>query len=414
MILSLKNIGRFYKESHIEINGITIVAGENGTGKSTIGKALYCTFNSLYDINDKIQRSRIDSVQTRLYNAAIVLKKNVLRSSFETARKIVSECEDSISKEHIRDILDSSDYPYEDIDEQDKEKLLEDIEIILRTDEKSIVRYIVEKNYANKFGRLLQHANHLDEAGVISTTIRGTNIVFEDRYGAEFLVREYIPLKKDIIYINDEFSLENNMQIYRYELMEGSLREKIVLKKRETEDVVGDLLYEEKYKKIIDKMNQENIGELIESNGREFEYKEKGLNVNVAIENVSSGTKIMLLIKQIIKNGYLEDNGIIVLDEPEIHLHPKWQKLLAEIIVLMRLEFNINIIISTHSSDFVSFIRYYSRKYKIEDDNKAYLIKTGKEEYTSEIVDVTENIDEIYKMLGEPFIRVSEELGYEA
>lgn len=414
MILSLRNIGRFYKEARMEINGITIVAGENGTGKSTIGKTLYCTFNSLYNINDKTHRSRIDSIRARLYNAAMVLKKNASRASVETARRIVEECENSISKEHIRDVLDNSDYPYEDLDEQDKQKLLEEIEIVLKTDEKSIVRYIVERNFAEKFGGLLQHANHIDEVGVISATIRGSSIVFEDHYGAEFIVSEYMPLKKDIIYINDEFSLENNMLNYRYDQPDSSLHEKIVLRKKENEDVVGDLLYEEKYKKIIDKINQENIGDLIAGNGKDFEYKEKGLNINVSIENVSSGTKIMVLIKQLIKNGYLEDNGIIVLDEPEIHLHPKWQKLLAEIIVLMRVEFNINILISTHSSDFLAFIRYYSRKYKIDDENKAYLIVRGEEEYTSEIIDVTGNIDEVYKMLGEPFIRVSEELGYEA
>ena len=46
--------------------------------------------------------------------------------------------------------------------------------------------------------------------------------------------------------------------------------------------------------------------------------------------------------------------------------------------------------------------------------NKAYLIENGAEENTSEIKEVTENIDEIYKMLGEPFINVSGELSYES
>lgn len=37
MILSLKNIGKV-ESAKVELNGITVIAGENDTGKSTIGK----------------------------------------------------------------------------------------------------------------------------------------------------------------------------------------------------------------------------------------------------------------------------------------------------------------------------------------------------------------------------------------
>ncbi len=40
MKLSLKNMGKIGAAT-IEINGITVIAGENNTGKSTVGKALY-------------------------------------------------------------------------------------------------------------------------------------------------------------------------------------------------------------------------------------------------------------------------------------------------------------------------------------------------------------------------------------
>lgn len=45
MKIQLKNVGLF-KEVLVEIKGITVIAGENGTGKSTIGKSLYATFNA--------------------------------------------------------------------------------------------------------------------------------------------------------------------------------------------------------------------------------------------------------------------------------------------------------------------------------------------------------------------------------
>ena len=46
MKLTLKNIGKF-NNAEIDLNGITVIAGENNTGKSTISKALYCVFKML-------------------------------------------------------------------------------------------------------------------------------------------------------------------------------------------------------------------------------------------------------------------------------------------------------------------------------------------------------------------------------
>ena len=49
MKITIKNIGKI-KEATVEINGITVIAGENNTGKSTVGKALYAVFNSFYNV----------------------------------------------------------------------------------------------------------------------------------------------------------------------------------------------------------------------------------------------------------------------------------------------------------------------------------------------------------------------------
>ena len=53
MRISLKNIGKV-KEANIEIRGITVIGGENNTGKSTVGKALYSAFNSFVDAEGKL------------------------------------------------------------------------------------------------------------------------------------------------------------------------------------------------------------------------------------------------------------------------------------------------------------------------------------------------------------------------
>lgn len=55
--IRLQNIGKF-TEAEIELKGITVVTGANNTGKSTMGKALYCIFHSLYNLQRQIDQAR--------------------------------------------------------------------------------------------------------------------------------------------------------------------------------------------------------------------------------------------------------------------------------------------------------------------------------------------------------------------
>ena len=65
MKLSLNNIGKI-SSATIEMNGITVIAGENDTGKSTLGKALFAVFNSLYKSEEKIAIERKNSIKNSI------------------------------------------------------------------------------------------------------------------------------------------------------------------------------------------------------------------------------------------------------------------------------------------------------------------------------------------------------------
>ncbi len=65
MVLSLKNIGKL-AETQIAIDGITVIAGENDTGKSTVGKALFAVFNSFYDLDGQVRSEQILGVERQV------------------------------------------------------------------------------------------------------------------------------------------------------------------------------------------------------------------------------------------------------------------------------------------------------------------------------------------------------------
>ena len=115
---------------------------------------------------------------------------------------------------------------------------------------------------------------------------------------------------------------------------------------------------------------------------------------------MSTGLKTFVILKRLLTNGKIEPNGTIILDEPEIHLHPEWQLLFAEIIVLIQKEFGVHVLLNTHSPYFLNAIEVYSAKHGIEDKCKYYLASV-KDDVAS-IEDVTDNIEAIYSKLARP------------
>jgi predicted ATPase len=89
---------------------------------------------------------------------------------------------------------------------------------------------------------------------------------------------------------------------------------------------------------------------------------------------------------------------VILLDEPEVHLHPNWQLKYAEIITLL-VKNNINILVTTHSSYMLEALERYAEKYKIEDKTNFYLAKDGVIKSESN----NQTLSEIIVKLSEPF-----------
>ena len=66
MKLSIKNVGILSKVD-LEINGITVIAGENDTGKSTISKSLYAIFNGCYRLEERIINTKLNTIVDEVF-----------------------------------------------------------------------------------------------------------------------------------------------------------------------------------------------------------------------------------------------------------------------------------------------------------------------------------------------------------
>ena len=63
------------------------------------------------------------------------------------------------------------------------------------------------------------------------------------------------------------------------------------------------------------------------------------------------------------RGGYLNTESLIILDEPETNLHPKWQKKYAEAIVKLSQK-GVRILVNTHSPYMLESLKAYSGFFK--------------------------------------------------
>ena len=86
MKLKIKNINKV-KDASIDLNGITVIAGANGSGKSTIGKLLFSIIKAVGNA-EEVKRL---STTTRLIKAVDDLYKRVKLSFGRIADEQIKE-----------------------------------------------------------------------------------------------------------------------------------------------------------------------------------------------------------------------------------------------------------------------------------------------------------------------------------
>lgn len=413
MRLELTNVGKIRK-ADVELNGITVIAGENNTGKSTVGKMLFCVFHSFYRIEEQISEERQKTIARVLANYYHETAHRLTRR-FDTvnfARHIVEDKglfldNTRVLRKEIEEFYLSVDRSYEKYMNYDSmEQLADKIYGFLVVEDEEIRKIILRKRLEAEFGMKIGYLDEPDEKAKVNLNIKNGNICFEIADNEDVVIKEQMSLVKEILYIDDPFILDNlnsklPMDIQNQFEHNGDLLNKIVGRENETEfGVVDELIGRQKLKNVFKAMDGICDGELMIDEGGSYVYKTHKLKESLGIMNLSTGMKSFVILRKLLQNGSIDENGIIILDEPEIHLHPEWQLKFAEVIVLIQREFGVNILLNTHSPYFLNAIEVYSEKYGIEKKCKYYL--TNEENGRVDILDVTEDRESIYEKLARP------------
>ena len=175
-----------------------------------------------------------------------------------------------------------------------------------------------------------------------------------------------------------------------------------------------EIAKERHLKVLMDKVSSLCPGHFERSESRgHLTYLEEGFARGLEPGNLSAGLKTFAIMKVLLKSGALDAGGTIILDEPEIHLHPAWQLAFAEIIVLLQKELGMHVLMSTHSPYFLNAIEVYSKKHAVDGSCSYYLAETCTDG-RSRFADITGSTEVAYEKLAAPFDTLErEEYGLE-
>lgn len=420
MKLLLENIGKV-RSAHVEINGITVIAGENDTGKSTVGKALFSVFNSLYHIDQQIQEERIKSIQgifdllygnvanlskkwrdTRKISQYIFDKSSYFASNAEALKKFVlddiSQFDNLFGFHHSNDSVDWT-----------VKRLMD----ILCVPDPDIFKAVLKRKLEEEFNSQITNIYLLNETGKIQLTIQGQSITIKITEDGRIDIDKQINLQTESVYIDDPFVLDESEMLsasfWRRNNFSGHrnhLKKKLCVEKSST-TVIDEIIVSNKFEEIFRKLASICDGDIILQKQSGFGYRKLNSEKILDMKNLSAGLKTFVILKTLLQNGVIEYDGTIILDEPEIHLHPEWQLMFAELIVLIHQKFNVHILLNTHSPYFLNALEVYSAKYGVAGKCKYYLAQNDGN--VSDIKDVTDNIEAIYSKLASPLQKLENE-----
>lgn len=407
--IDIKNFGKI-KEAKVNIRPFTVIAGPNSSGKSFVTKALYSFFNTIN--NDHVTSLAYSNI-LKIKSLASHIFTDLNRPSNEeyqlltVLRNAIADIENTINEEfrvntYTRQI---SGLPLLDADTKriqiaydelrrvispkakyqkvkphfdairilmgNLSKLINAPQDILADEiERGFINELKENFQVTKLSDLKNHHSSneevicfdFDSLGSIniedehvSFRLTATSIDdFQNLYNVVYLESPiYWKLKDSLEY------LRNNRRLYsftargRNETLSGIPKHfydllDLLNNRAKDDSSLSQSPFSSSIKKAIG-------GNLIISNTGEIVFIEQGSSKSVNLHSTALGITNLGIISLLLERGVISKGSYLFIDEPEVNLHPSWQKIMIE--TLFKLSNNgISVVIASHSIDMMKCI----------------------------------------------------------
>ena len=468
MKLTLDKVG-IIDNSSVLIDGLTVVTGINSSGKTTVGRVLYSVISALGNAEYDYEKARRDFVIYRLNNihrafgfvqeyGLNYLRRrirvvddsspifhlavhNYIRFDIDRLFVFFNDLHSqllTISRDEFADELEDKETGYsfysEAVSEASSEedflrakqealKIWDEANNTLRAPN-SYTLFVKEniKEYLNfEFHNQIKPIKAHNAKPKIKLIEDKTTIVdFRIENKNDMLFSEKCTLKSfftNSIFIDNPFIIDNLYESYYhrspsdYRIRNQGItnqsiesHDKILARliRTEKENFFENVDKNNRLKEVFEKINTIVPGEFAETSDG-FYYVDEGARLSVS--NLAAGSKMFFIIKRLLFNGTIDEKTILVLDEPESHLHPEWINKFAEILVLLIRELKVRILLTTHSPNLMLALNYYAKKSSISKNAHFYMAE--RDGYYSKIKCIDDNIGEGYSHLSLPLIEMN-------
>jgi len=373
MELKITGVARI-AEADLKLNGITVVVGDNNTGKTTVGKALYAFFNSFSGLEGRMSAMRLKKCYETLGGAWPWLEEDVFRAFL----KKEGDSDENLAS-HVMDAMVADAESDSDADKRAAAALdgiMKQLRAIRDLDDHEICEQIVTNNFRQVFADEYMPAKARGKAGSqVRLTLKGRPYVLNLEKGG--IHYESGPSLEHAAYFIDTPDLMEDLSRHtKCNALGLGLTHEIVRnmqpKADPGESAIDDVLANQKLKRILDRIDSVIHGQVASASNGRIAYADGEMGASFRLANMSRGVRAFALLQTAIRYRALKDRDVLILDEPEIHLHPEWLMEYAELLVVMQEEMDLTVLVTTHSAYFLQALQLYAKKHRRLNRLNAY------------------------------------------
>lgn len=439
---------RSINQAQINLDGITVITGENGSGKSTLSRILYNTikFSKNYDVLIKKQldgelREITDTLLNLVHEVSRYeeeqniknnrLSRNPRRFSFRVAN--VENIKDyekrlysyiNIVKDYAEKLLGTNNA----LIAQEFGKPIKNNEIPIRTRLRinrihRILRNVLDENdkslnfnfievldsLKSKIAIFFEKAYNNLDSRPISLFSNELSSLFHESLVKKFTLIEFgLPITDwngnrvmNTNWIKNSFYIDTPMAINDYYIGDDYWEE-LNDELKDDNGYYGTNHFRDIHHIISGEVYYED--DLINEG---FKYKrDDGRIFN--IEDCATGIKAFGMLQLLLNNGKLTKDTLLIIDEPEAHLHPQWIVEYARIVILLNKQFGVKFFIASHNPDMVSAIKYISEKEGVSERVNFYLAERIQNSYDYNYKALKTEIEEIFTSFNIAIERINQ------
>lgn len=433
------------KKADIILDGITVLTGVNGSGKSTLSRWLYYLVNGITKFDLFLFHRYVRDVQhiicdewdfmvrdinrskngnysiiaqkqaTFIESAEILLDQFVYSDSFkaddiESVYKIFNKTLDTLCNECLSVFFKT------EVNEAKKNRVLSylrvgedfngDFDAILFVIREKFER-LISKKKNNLYNSL--HARNISDwydlvsyeyseydTPPVSFQIEedGVELCYNDSLSTIYKLNKaiYIDTPMAVSSGFDENYFWNELRDLMFTSKESMLSSDVALFTRRIKDTIkGEA-------KLIDDINDD----------RELRFVSEDGKVDIELSKAATGVKTFTYLQRLLQNGFLNESTLLLIDEPEAHLHPQWIVEFARLLVLLNKNLGVKIMLASHNPDMVSAIRYISEKEGILDVTRFYLAENIEHSHQYIYKDLANDISDVFSSFNIALDRINQ------